>query len=367
MAISGLTNLVPGATVVAVSVGPIGPAGVAGPIGAIGPIGPIGPVGPVGPIGPVGPPGLQLVQNWAAGTQYQGAATATAATSMVFVLPGTYNGSNYPGGLYQAKQTAVSSSSFGADLAAGLWQIAATSISLAGVTYTTLAQNATPYGTVTVTSSGAYTLNLYAPPGPQGASGNGSGNIVAGTSPSVAAMRYLASGNSSGTTTQDGGPVGLPINNQLSSASYAFAASDLGYETRRANGGAAMSDTMPPTTGGALYNGARFQHHNADTTASITVSAGAGNVITVGGAQGSVVIGPGRTVLWVYDATVNPPSWRATANSLSSMLTSNALAEIAAAALQATARTNIGAAAASAVPTQGQIYAAAYGDPCNSF
>jgi hypothetical protein len=81
--ITAIEYIQPGGVATVNIPGPAGPAGPAGPQGIPGPIGTIGPIGQQGIPGPVGPPGLQLLQVWTLGTTYQGAATATAATSIV--------------------------------------------------------------------------------------------------------------------------------------------------------------------------------------------------------------------------------------------------------------------------------------------
>ena len=194
MAISTPSVVTPGYTATTYIPGPVGPAGPQGVAGPVGPVGGIGPYGPQGIQGPIGPPGLQLVVAWAPGIQFQGQATATAATSIV----------SYQGGSYECIQTHTSAAA-NAPVPAGnqWWAPLVLPPNIVAATITYLAQNAQPYVTVTGTPPN-YTFNFFTPPGPQGASGNGSGNVVAGTSPAVAAMRLLASANPSGTLTMDG-------------------------------------------------------------------------------------------------------------------------------------------------------------------
>ena len=304
MAFTGtLTQVSPGATVTVVSPGPKGDAGPVGPAGPQGPVGALGPIGPYGPVGPVGPQSLNVPAPWQAnGRSYSGIAPFDMVT--------------YQGSFYWCIASHTSSASFATDLAANRWIALDVPPTLVPGTMTQVPNGQPFVATITGTPPN-YVINLQVPAGQTGSpgvSGNGSGNIVAGTSPAVVVGRLIASANPSGTLTQDGGPSGLPINNQLGVASYVFGAADLGYETRRSNAGAAMTDTMPGSGVTGVANGSRLRTHNADTTASITISSGGGNVITVGGVTGPVVIGPGRTVEWVYDTTVSTPTWRVTGN-----------------------------------------------------
>jgi hypothetical protein len=82
----------------------------------------------------------------------------------------------------------------------------------------------------------------------------------------------------------------------VTGASKTFAAADLGYVTRRSNGGAAMTDTFPAAS--ALTNGNVLTVDNVDASASITITAGAGSTIN---GSGTYVQGPGRSVFFVYD------------------------------------------------------------------
>jgi hypothetical protein len=106
----------------------------------------------------------------------------------------------------------------------------------------------------------------------------------------------------------------LPVQT-ITGASRTFVAADLYKETRRSNAGAAMTDTFPGTSTVGLANGTTIQFNNVDTSASVTIAAGAGT--TINGAS-SVSVAPGRSTKWVYD--VSAANWRPTMNSLSAVL-----------------------------------------------
>jgi hypothetical protein len=106
----------------------------------------------------------------------------------------------------------------------------------------------------------------------------------------------------------------LPVQT-FTATSHAFVSTDLYQETRRTNSGTAMSDTFPASSLLGLVNGTLIQLNNVDTTASLTITAGAGT--TINGAS-TAVVGPGRSTKWVYDAP--NANWRSTMNSLSGLL-----------------------------------------------
>lgn len=127
----------------------------------------------------------------------------------------------------------------------------------------------------------------------------------------------------------------LPIQTVTGSSSKTFGTADLQLETRISNGGTAMTGTFPASTVSGMGAGAEITLNNVDATASVTLTAGAGTTIS-----GSGVVGPGRSVRYVYDA--GSTIWRPTLNTGTALLYPNALSEISAAGLQATARSNLG-------------------------
>jgi len=70
--------------------------------------------------------------------------------------------------------------------------------------------------------------------------------------------------------------VASPVNAKAAQASYTFASMDRGALVRRANGGAAMTDTLPGATAGVLPSGWYCAVVNNDASASISISVGAG-------------------------------------------------------------------------------------------
>lgn len=180
----------------------------------------------------------------------------------------------------------------------------------------------------------------------------------------VGAVPTSAKGTASGVATLDTNtlvpvaqlPLGVSIANPgtgklevilipqtLVGAGHTFAQADLFLETRRSNGGAAMADTFPASTVAGLISGSKLVTNNVDPTATLTITAGSGT--QVNGAT-SVLIGPARSVEWLYDTTVSPPTWRSTKNGLNSLLSSDNLSDV---ANIVTARANLGAQAALAI------------------
>src|ERR1700743_1243991 len=96
-------------------------------------------------------------------------------------------------------------------------------------------------------------------------------------------------------------------------ASKTFSTPDLFWETRRSNGGAAMTDAFPPASATGMGNGARIVVANVDATATDTISPGTGTTIEGGG-----VVGPGRTIQYAYD--LNNTIWRPALNTLQGLL-----------------------------------------------
>jgi hypothetical protein len=100
-------------------------------------------------------------------------------------------------------------------------------------------------------------------------------------------------------------------------ASKAYLTADLFKKTRRSNGGSAMSDTFPASTAAGMVNGTRIVVSDADTTASITITAGAGTSMPSGSTD---VVGPDRDVAYEYDAT--NATWRGAYNTRAAVITS---------------------------------------------
>ena len=190
-------------------------------------------------------------------------------------------------------------------------------------------------------------LSLIGPPGPGSGSVNPTGTIVAG--------RFAVFGNTSGTAIADPGfTTGVSVANpgtatleallapqSVTGASHVFAQADLFLETRRSNNGSAMADTFPAAGSTGLVNGTRIVTNNVDGSAPLAISAGSGTLIN--GAL-AVIVGPGRSVDWIYDTTGGTPTWRSTKNGLSGLVDRNALSEIAGLGVlvQAAARQNLG-------------------------
>ena len=168
MTVTALSYVQPGGVAVVTAPGPTGPAGPVGQQGIPGPIGTIGPIGVQGIQGVVGPPGLQLVKNWVAGTQYQGQATAVAATSIVF----------YGNSTYECLQTHLSTSA-NAPTAGGnnaFWGLLVAGNIFTIGNVTTLAPGAQATAALRGTAPN-YILDVGIPQGQTGSAGAGTGNI----------------------------------------------------------------------------------------------------------------------------------------------------------------------------------------------
>jgi hypothetical protein len=139
-------------------------------------------------------------------------------------------------------------------------------------------------------------------------------NLGTGTKLNGANLQNAAT-KATGTSVADPGTGALenllPVQT-FAGASHTLVAADLYRETRRSNSGSAMTDTFPGTSTAGLANGTMIQLNNVDTSASITLSAGAGTTLN---GNASVVIPPSRSTKWVYDALTT--TWRTTMNSLS--------------------------------------------------
>lgn len=103
----------------------------------------------------------------------------------------------------------------------------------------------------------------------------------------------------------------------LTGNAYTMAQADLFKETRFANGGTNFTVTLPPSTTTGLTNGSRIVTNNIDSTATMTVAAGAGTQVNGGS---SVSVGPTRSVAWIYDTTGGTPTWRSTYNGVQAVL-----------------------------------------------
>lgn len=106
--------------------------------------------------------------------------------------------------------------------------------------------------------------------------------------------------------------------------SCVFASGDLFKKTRRSNGGAAMSDTFPPTSATGMTNGARIVVANVDATATETITAGTGTVMSQGTSTDTV--GPGRDVAYEYDLANT--QWRRAYNTGTALLGPNNLSDL---------------------------------------
>ena len=194
MTIGSLTYLTPGASATVVTPGPAGPAGAQGPEGPAGTIGPIGPIGLPGPVGPVGSAGQKLVVPWVAGEVY-GPGPPCDIVSI--------NGSSYEALLQHTSTT------FSVDLAAGRWGLLVGTNTISVGSVTTLSAGSPATASITGTAPNLV-INLgipQGPTGPNGASGSGSGNMVA-ASGGVPTGHLILSANPSGTLTEDGGAPG---------------------------------------------------------------------------------------------------------------------------------------------------------------
>lgn len=115
----------------------------------------------------------------------------------------------------------------------------------------------------------------------------------------------------------------LPVQTVIQT-SYGFLTVDLFKETRRSNSGSAMTDTFPGVSATGLINGTRITYNNVDATATATITAGAGTTMSNG--SGSETVGPGRSIQYVYDASVT--QWRRTLNTGTALLGPNNLSDL---------------------------------------
>lgn len=88
----------------------------------------------------------------------------------------------------------------------------------------------------------------------------------------------------------------------ITGANHALAAADTTFFTKRSNGGVAMVDTAPGTSG-ALANGEFGYYQNVDATASLTIGVGSGGTLNQGLLTGNVIILPGELWLWQSQGT----------------------------------------------------------------
>jgi hypothetical protein len=117
----------------------------------------------------------------------------------------------------------------------------------------------------------------------------------------------------------------------VTGASKTFGTSDLFQETRRSNGGSAMTDTFPPASASGVVGGTKIIVNNVDSVASDTLSPGAGTTIS-----GTGIVPPGRSIQYAYD--IANTTWRPTLNTASSLLSANNLSDLSSIA---TARANL--------------------------
>lgn len=110
----------------------------------------------------------------------------------------------------------------------------------------------------------------------------------------------------------------LPVQT-AAGASKVFATADLFKKTRRSNAGTAMTDTFPASTATGLVNGTRIVIANVDASASITITAGSGTVMSQGTSTDTV--GPGRDVAYEYDLAST--QWRRAYNTGTAVLGPN--------------------------------------------
>jgi hypothetical protein len=128
--------------------------------------------------------------------------------------------------------------------------------------------------------------------------------FVTGASGSVSGLKALAF-QGFGTGLEDDGSanarVTSPVSNHTGTASYTFAEADRFRMVRRSNSGSAMTDTLPGATAGVLASGWSTTIVNLDSTASETISVGAGGG-TVNGAA-SITLLPGQSAVIASDGT----------------------------------------------------------------
>jgi hypothetical protein len=98
--------------------------------------------------------------------------------------------------------------------------------------------------------------------------------------------------------------VGDGPKNALVGAAHAYAVADAGNATWRSNGGAAMIDTLPGASAGALPAGWAGAIINADATGLLAIQVGAGSTLSGPSvSNGVVVLGPGQKVTVMGDGT----------------------------------------------------------------
>lgn len=95
-------------------------------------------------------------------------------------------------------------------------------------------------------------------------------------------------------TSLSAGNIPVPAEQSVTGTNHTFASGDNGLFTKRSNGGLAMSDTLPGTTG-ALSNGWFSIMQNADATAINVIGVGSGGTINQGNLTGNIIAFPGET------------------------------------------------------------------------
>lgn len=117
-------------------------------------------------------------------------------------------------------------------------------------------------------------------------------------------IAYQSLINSNTDTPPSSNWVVFQVNNGLldqvvTGASHTFITADNGFITRRSNSGAAMSDTLPGTSG-ALPVGWFGYVENVDSLAADTISVGSGGTINQGLNQGNIHVQPGE--VWFIES-----------------------------------------------------------------
>jgi hypothetical protein len=162
-------------------------------------------------------------------------------------------------------------------------------------------------------------------------------SIAGGTwagSTAVTTLGTIATGTWHGTTIATPYlPLGISVNDPgtgaieqlletttLAGASKTYACADLWHKWRRSNSGSSMTDTLPAAVSSCMANGAEILIANADASAVITLTAGAGSTVK-GGATLTLPIG--RDVWFSYDTATT--DWKPIADTYSLIITNGAV------------------------------------------
>jgi hypothetical protein len=214
---------------------------------------------------------------------------------------------------FQAKQDYLGYTPFsnaGGALSGPLTTTASTAAA-AGFTIPPGAPPNTPInGNMWLTSSGLYAYINGATVGPFAPSSSSAFVATAPLAVVVASgvVTYSMTNGTSVANPGTGTPESLLPNQTITGTSHTYATADLFYRTRRSNSGSAMTDTFPASSATGLVNGTRIVVANVDTTASITITAGAGTTIDTA----CSVVAPARDEYLVYDASTT--TWRGVAD-----------------------------------------------------